>query len=84
MHILHTIYIYFVLIRSKELPCLNCRLIEMGEMACYEDRCPQCGKMPPGRLVVMTAVSTVQEDASRRLEVLMTGVHSARRCLQEG
>ena len=23
------------------MPCLNCRLIEMGEMACYTDRCSQ-------------------------------------------
>ena len=30
-------------------PCLNCILIEMGEMACYQERCPQCGKIPPGR-----------------------------------
>ena len=34
---------------DKELPCLNCRLIEMGEMACYQDRCPQCGQVPPGK-----------------------------------
>jgi len=33
----------------KEMPCLNCRLIEMGEMACYTDRCSQCGRVPPGR-----------------------------------
>ncbi len=32
----------------KELPCLNCRLIEMGEMVCYEGKCPQCGRPPPG------------------------------------
>ena len=30
-------------------PCLNCILIEMGEMACYQDRCPQCGRVPPDR-----------------------------------
>ena len=30
-------------------PCLNCILIEMGEMACYQERCPQCGRIPPGR-----------------------------------
>ena len=70
--------------RNKEMPCLNCRLIEMGEMACYQvstitistsivitiiiisivntiiiiititstndqDRCPQCGRVPPSK-----------------------------------
>ncbi|CAB4070346.1 unnamed protein product [Lepeophtheirus salmonis] len=34
---------------GKDLPCLNCRLIEMGEMACYEETCPQCGKIPPSK-----------------------------------
>ena len=29
--------------------CMNCLLIEMGEMACYQERCPQCGRIPPGR-----------------------------------
>ena len=29
----------------KEMPCLNCRLIEMGEMACYTDRCSQVGSL---------------------------------------
>lgn len=29
------------------LPCLNCRLIEMGEMACYQEQCPQCGRVIP-------------------------------------
>ena len=31
------------------MPCLNCRLIEMGEMACYADTCPQCHRAPPGK-----------------------------------
>ena len=26
----------WLLTRNKEMPCLNCRLIEMGEMACYQ------------------------------------------------
>ena len=34
---------------SADMPCLNCRLIEMGEMACYQERCPQCGRIPPDR-----------------------------------
>ena len=28
----------------KDMPCLNCRLIEMGEMACYTERCSQVWK----------------------------------------
>ena len=28
---------------------MNCLLIEMGEMACYQERCPECGRIPPGR-----------------------------------
>ena len=28
---------------------MNCLLIEMGEMACYQERCPDCGRIPPGR-----------------------------------
>ena len=31
---------------------MNCLLIEMGEMACYQERCPQCGRIPPGRKVL--------------------------------
>ena len=27
---------------------MNCLLIEMGEMACYTARCPECGRLPPG------------------------------------
>ncbi|TRY72145.1 hypothetical protein TCAL_10607 [Tigriopus californicus] len=32
---------------NKEMSCLNCRLIEMGSMACYQELCPQCGRPPP-------------------------------------
>ena len=35
------------------MPCLNCRLIEMGEMACYQEKCPQCNKVPPCKKVVL-------------------------------
>ena len=35
---------------SKDMPpCMNCLLIEMGEMACYTERCQECGRIPPGR-----------------------------------
>ena len=37
-------------LRSKQdLPCLNCQYIEMGEMACYQETCPDCGRVPPVR-----------------------------------
>ena len=32
---------------DKDVDCLNCRLIEMGSMACYQELCPQCGRPPP-------------------------------------
>ena len=35
------------------MPCLNCRLIEMGEMACYQERCPQCDKVPPCKKLLL-------------------------------
>jgi hypothetical protein len=34
---------------GKPLPCMHCKLIEMGEMACYQEFCPECGQIPPGR-----------------------------------
>jgi hypothetical protein len=34
---------------KNQAPCMNCLLIEMGEMACYQERCPQCGRIPPDR-----------------------------------
>ena len=33
----------------EQMRCMNCILIEMGEMACYTERCPDCGRIPPGR-----------------------------------
>ena len=29
----------------------------MGEMACYTDRCPQCGKPPPGGKPILQAAA---------------------------
>ena len=37
----------------EDLPCQNCKLIEMGSMACYTATCPACGKPPPGGARVM-------------------------------
>jgi len=33
----------------KDPPCQNCNLISMGSMACYQGKCPECGKTPPNR-----------------------------------
>ena len=38
---------------KDDLPCQNCKLIEMGSMACYTATCPACGKPPPGGARVM-------------------------------
>ena len=38
---------------KADLPCQNCKLIEMGSMACYTETCPACGKPPPGGPRVM-------------------------------
>ena len=52
---------------SKSLPpCLNCILIEMGEMACYQERCPQCGRIPPGRRIQHSPNPAQQSDQMTR------------------
>ena len=33
----------------KDLPCQYCNMIAMGEMACYEEFCPECGRIEPNR-----------------------------------
>ena len=32
------------LIDPQDLPCLHCKFIEMGEMACYTKTCPACDR----------------------------------------
>ena len=39
------------------LPCQNCKLIEMGSMACYGDKCPDCGRPPPGKKAAAAAAA---------------------------
>jgi len=34
---------------GKDLPCQHCNMIAMGEMVCYQEFCPECGKIPPNR-----------------------------------
>ena len=39
---------------KNQTECMNCLLIGMGEMACYQERCPHCGRIPPDRKDVST------------------------------
>ena len=32
------------LINPQDLPCLHCKFIEMGEIACYTKTCPACDR----------------------------------------
>ena len=46
---LHTTYFLFQDLENgtldpKDMPCLHCKFIEMGEMACYTKTCPECGR----------------------------------------
>ena len=34
-------------VEPKDLPCMNCTRVEMGERACYTGICDMCGKVPP-------------------------------------
>ena len=54
---------------GKDLPCLHCQLIEMGEMACYQDFCPHCGRIPPNRKSYEDQYLEAQ-DYHRRLVIL--------------
>ena len=29
--------------------CLHCLMVQMGDMVCYQQLCPHCGRVPPGR-----------------------------------
>ena len=37
------------LLKDVPWPCQNCHLISMGSMACYQEKCPDCGRTPPNR-----------------------------------
>jgi len=53
---------------GKELPCLHCQLIEMGEMACYQEFCPHCGRVPPSR---RTREDVLLEQAEHHRKLIM-------------
>ena len=48
---------------------MHCQLIEMGEMACYQEFCPHCGRIPPSRRSREDQFLEAQE-YQRRLVVL--------------
>ena len=37
-------------LRKPEGLCLHCVMVEMGDMVCYQQFCPNCGRVPPGRM----------------------------------
>ena len=37
-------------------PCMNCVLIEMGEMVCYSERCPDCGRWGAGIILKIISI----------------------------
>ena len=55
-----------------DLPCLHCQLIKMGEMACYQDFCPHCGRIPPNlegnfrKLVILEEKQEKQEKIAKQ------------------
>jgi ribosomal protein S27AE len=46
----------------KALPCQHCNLISMGEMACYQEFCPTCGKIPPNMTKPIKKVDFLTEE----------------------
>jgi hypothetical protein len=60
---------------GKDLPCLNCRLIEMGEMACYTERCPQCNNVPPCRKELYPELPSNRELEVRARFIKMQQTH---------
>ena len=65
---------------------MNCLLIEMGEMACYQERCPDCGRIPPGRKkakppdlfkkLVGKRLSTRKPSKSRAMMMMEAGIRT--------
>ena len=60
------------------MPCLNCRLIEMGEMACYQERCPQCHKVPPCKKGVLDELQSVRGMGKIYINPSHDGAHNIR------
>ena len=43
---------------SQDKPCHNCRLIEIGEAACYFGKCGVCGRPSPRRWKIYMSPKT--------------------------
>ena len=53
--------------------CMNCLLIETGDMVCYEPLCPTCGRVPPNNYVrnvdnVKIPICGSENDITTRME----------------
>ena len=46
----------------KDLPCQHCNLISMGEMACYQEFCPTCGRIPTNMTKPIKKVDFLTEE----------------------
>ena len=49
-------------------PCMNCVLIEMGEMVCYSERCPDCGRWEAGQGRPGVIVVLILQNSARKKE----------------
>ena len=52
-----------------EMPCLNCRLIEMGEMACYQVRDIVTHLMNSEMIMPSGSMSSVQSSATLQISL---------------
>ena len=58
---------------------MNCLLIGMGEMACYQERCPQCGRVPPDRKD-LSSKNIKQPEVLKKLTQKFSGKNKATLC----
>ena len=52
---------------GKDLPCLHCQLIAMGEMACYRDFCPHCGRIPPNLEGALRRLAVLEQEKKKKI-----------------
>ena len=64
--------------RNKEMPCLNCRLIEMGEMACYQVSTITISTSIVITIIIISIVNTII------IIIIITSTNDQDRCPQCG
>ena len=52
---------------GKDLPCLHCQLIAMGEMACYHGFCPHCGNIPPNLVGAFPRLMVLEQEKKKKI-----------------